>query len=785
MNDYDVSGFNEDLKKYQDLFQKVADSSNNPSSVKGKEKKGVLAFLGFSRSAKQEDSSKLSNEKINEVALETMVFFAGFKDLIPSSLNEKELTKWTDLMQNLILFENQIQLMDSDNIKNMQSIKHTIEKLKEIKQSVLQHVNAIEEHIQSKIDLSLKEIIDQLQIRDDQESENGTDFQSLKSQLLKMQQQLEHISVNDAFYPSEVMKKQQKKIKGLLGVIDNRVSTENMKKTSPSEIFEEASKLRGTLNQIRSKAQTEVEKKSQTSEITSFDSSQDIRHLITSLYREGMEMLKESYGDPPCKYCIAFFGSLARQEAGPYPDIDHLLLIEKKNPQSQKYFQRLNQFVADRIFRLGESRSLGAAGLRFCEGGMNPIYQGYFFRFASDPKKDFQNMQSEFTLVETSIEELRQQELLVKGELEKLQPEDPDFKKLETKLENIQSSLRKQQDRQAILKTMGRSISGTELLMEEPAVFAQWQSANPPNSKDPIVSNLIDQIDVDAVKDFGFPELFDLYQLEADKYMNEMTIPSKKQPVSVPYRQEVVTRRLNDIRKWVNGSLPITKQKLQTIMDVKADLYRFPQVVIANLAILHQIKATSTFDRIRELQKLNVLDPDVAKDLLKAVDFCIGMRMKMQLLYGEEFEAFSSLSYPELLKEKGEYESLLKDLEKLKGEERSKLDHIQAELKEMVANHDPNDLMFDQLEMELLTKKDMAENRLKELEEKAEDPKKSLQKLEKMLSIPEKHHPLLSAEDQDVLMNDVLPVFHHLYEMTNKATQKGFNPAAFNQSMKK
>ena len=51
------------------------------------------------------------------------------------------------------------------------------------------------------------------------------------------------------------------------------------------------------------------------------------------------------------------------------------------------YFQKLNQYVADCLYRLGEAPETGKTGLRFCEVKLSPAYQSYDYRHA-DPEHE-------------------------------------------------------------------------------------------------------------------------------------------------------------------------------------------------------------------------------------------------------------------------------------------------------------------------------------------------------------------------------------------------------------
>ena len=110
-----------------------------------------------------------------------------------------------------------------------------------------------------------------------------------------------------------------------------------------------------------------------------------IKSLMKQMYDEGVAHLQQQGLEPPCKYCIVGLGSIAREEAGPYPDFDNIIVVEHKTPEAEEYFLRLNQYVADRVYRLGESLEGNKPGLRFCWGDLNPPHQPYETRYSSTP----------------------------------------------------------------------------------------------------------------------------------------------------------------------------------------------------------------------------------------------------------------------------------------------------------------------------------------------------------------------------------------------------------------
>lgn len=156
-----------------------------------------------------------------------------------------------------------------------------------------------------------------------------------------------------------------------------------------TQVIEQAlqpmAKDRAQLCTVRKQAQQAFTENLPAAEI-SHGLCEGIKTLMAQMYDEGVANLRQQGLEPPCQYCVVGLGSLAREEAGPYPDFDNIIVVENKTPQVESYFLKLNQYVADRVYRLGESLEGNKPGLRFCWGNLNPQYQPYEWRYSSTPK---------------------------------------------------------------------------------------------------------------------------------------------------------------------------------------------------------------------------------------------------------------------------------------------------------------------------------------------------------------------------------------------------------------
>jgi hypothetical protein len=183
---------------------------------------------------------------------------------------------------------------------------------------------------------------------------------------------------------------QEPDVKAALELTNRTIDSiyQNLNSTTIAKVRSEEVSNRQRLAGIRKEAQSRLHL-GDSAETVARDLSLGLRSFLADLFTQGIDTLREQgFGKPPCEFAFEVFGSLARLESGPYPDIDCMLVIETKTPSTVHYFEKLTQEVADRLYRLGESSNLGKTGLRFCDGGLSPPYQSYDYRHSADKKTD-------------------------------------------------------------------------------------------------------------------------------------------------------------------------------------------------------------------------------------------------------------------------------------------------------------------------------------------------------------------------------------------------------------
>jgi signal-transduction protein with cAMP-binding, CBS, and nucleotidyltransferase domain len=85
------------------------------------------------------------------------------------------------------------------------------------------------------------------------------------------------------------------------------------------------------------------------------------------------EICMAEIGPPPTEFCILGLGSLSREEASPYSDLDFAIAIKEDSPVNRNYFLSLCTKMNEKLMKLNEHRKPNR-GIAFCEGGLNPHY---------------------------------------------------------------------------------------------------------------------------------------------------------------------------------------------------------------------------------------------------------------------------------------------------------------------------------------------------------------------------------------------------------------------------
>ena len=85
------------------------------------------------------------------------------------------------------------------------------------------------------------------------------------------------------------------------------------------------------------------------------DAYREINKKIRSFLENLIERCIKILGQPPCKYAIVALGSLGRNEATPYSDLEFMVLLQDEREEYKKYFRDLTNLLNIQIINLGET----------------------------------------------------------------------------------------------------------------------------------------------------------------------------------------------------------------------------------------------------------------------------------------------------------------------------------------------------------------------------------------------------------------------------------------------
>ncbi|MBX9586378.1 MAG: hypothetical protein K2X50_03885 [Gammaproteobacteria bacterium] len=150
---------------------------------------------------------------------------------------------------------------------------------------------------------------------------------------------------------------------------------------STDEYYQEILYYKTKLKKIRAKA----EEKLASIDIASIDVKyvyQDIAISLKKLVKKIIEKCFEMMPPPKdCQYSIIVLGSLAREEATPYSDLEWSILIGEDNDQHKEYFRRLTEVVWIKILNLQETtpRIMDIKELDWFFESVSPCKKGFSF----------------------------------------------------------------------------------------------------------------------------------------------------------------------------------------------------------------------------------------------------------------------------------------------------------------------------------------------------------------------------------------------------------------------
>ena len=308
----------------------------------------------------------------------------------------------------------------------------------------------------------------------------------------------------------------------------------------------------------------------------------------------------------PCDYAVIALGSLAREEATPFSDVEFAVLVDAENPRTLSYFRCLTHLLYQIVLDLGET-ILPAVDV--------PCLRGWFHDRWTKRGVAFDGQMSR----------------ACKTPLGKATMWDPT----------------------AGADARGQQVDGYELI-RTPARMAEFQSPDW-ERKDGLLG--VELLTFRLIHGRNAERLLDEYRRECSVFL-DVTVPRMSQqatPMLQTVRQQRAIRRLRSDEATYQTHVGEERTDFQT-PEVKRELYRFLSVCIESVywLCLDSISAaaaedgrnaTSTWDRVDALRVRGMLTEAGAANLRLAVSIAAQTRLGTYLAYGRQKEGIRPVRY--------------------------------------------------------------------------------------------------------------------------------------------
>ena len=308
----------------------------------------------------------------------------------------------------------------------------------------------------------------------------------------------------------------------------------------------------------------------------------DMIHLADMVMKAGVELLGE---EPACDFAVVAFGSLSKDEATPYSDLEFLFLIKEKNSVTERYFEHLAMTVYFLIGNIQET-NLKYMDIEELEGW-----------FVDEGKSGFK------------IDGLR------------------------TNAGNIPTGNGKNDEKNKYICTVESLVERYRALLQ-PATPTNESRATSDRGKPGNFSG--DDADMMSylrvVSTFGKhgQSLFNSLQVAMTQIQ-----PSDNRKISaeITMRNDIGTYDTDPMQTVITGFS----------MQVKPEIYRFPSLLVLNLKIMFNLKSTSTWESIEELCQEHATIRKQDRNLKCALAMSMLIRLASYLHHGTQCEQMSLL----------------------------------------------------------------------------------------------------------------------------------------------
>ncbi len=345
--------------------------------------------------------------------------------------------------------------------------------------------------------------------------------------------------------------------------------------------------LRKARNQFKAEYESDVKS-------AALNFSKFVRGFVKDLFEGAHQRFK--LGD----VALILLGSVARDEASPYTDLECLFLVKKDTVQVRRKCHLAMQYIADRLYLAGEGPESGYDGF-FCDkGNFTPLYNPWFYRH-SNPG----------SLVASGQWQGRREMIMTPEKLKS-------YFALKTFV-TYTDKTHKTVPIMALFEHLNQLGSSRD--HQAQAMFYACQILRESNGEElsfqqSIAANWVSHIFVAGAKDlYGS---LGLTEILTNIIQNNPDFP------------RIGKRRiLETIRRYKYDDIFDFNRDLQSI-DFKIHLYRPIEQFLTGLAEVHNIATRNSFDILSTLRSQNLLEDDLLNHISSVISFALKTCFQIQ-----------------------------------------------------------------------------------------------------------------------------------------------------------
>ncbi len=436
-----------------------------------------------------------------------------------------------------------------------------------------------------------------------------------------------------------------------------------------SNLFKQRAEDKKSMNELRERNIEAYENMREVGEGNYRELTESISDEIKCWLNQRIAESIEKLGTPPTEFSVFTAGSLARGEAGFITDLEIGFLVKENSPIIQDYFQKLGQILSDRMFLLGEHPDVGGKGLRIDEADNAPVHKKFFHRYADDKatKKQFQeailNRQKDGIPYEGSRVFIQTPETLAK-----LFGHD----KVQTLVDEQFKFYKKNKDKQfAEIVKMLKEDSKNEFLSEQEikikAGYLVEQAYKPWANKEISVAEGFANLGRNLELIYGSDALYQNFLEQREIYLNEAArnpvenFETRREEIALEGMRKEIAKylKLPDEDNFINNGV------LGESIDLKRDLYRFPEQFLTSLGFYYKTSTQNTVGIALELFERGIISEGFKDKLIKLLNGVTEFRLLDQsILRKQGYEIY--LDEECYQKEVKELQQEIKGLEKVR-----------------------------------------------------------------------------------------------------------------------